>query len=88
MNQINDISSTINEFKNKIDSASIIYWLWIIIIFCGEKNSVICNMTNNRNGNNIKEGENQNNIGNNRLKKIFSEINEGGFKYNYIVYIG
>jgi hypothetical protein len=26
-------------------------------------------MTNNGNGNNINEGENQNNIGNNRLKK-------------------
>jgi hypothetical protein len=70
MNQINDISSTINEFKNKIDSASIIYWLWeIIIIFCGEKNSVICNMTNNGNGNNFNEREKQNNIRNNRLKK-------------------
>lgn len=82
INQINDISSSINEFKNKIDSSTKIYFK--------ENNNTsdnLCNnineQNNNQNGNydnNI--GENKNNCGNNnRLKRLFSEVNKGGFKF-------
>ena len=85
MNQINDISSSITEFKNKVDSASNIYLNSNNNNICGEKNNDVCNMANNGNGNgngnNIIEGESQNSTGNNRLKKLFSEINGGGFKF-------
>ena len=86
MNQINDISSSINEFKNKVDSASNIYLNTNNNnsnngSVCGEKNDNNCGVTNNGNGNNTIEGEGQNSYGNNRLKKFFSEINGGGFKF-------
>ena len=80
MNQINAISSSINDFKNKIDSSSNIYL-----------NASSYNIKNNNLENSKKmadENENANNSdinqninGGNRLKKLFSEVNGGGFKF-------
>ena len=81
-----------NVFKNKVDSASNIYLNTNNSTnnnnsnngsVYGEKNGNNCGVTNNGNGNenNTIEGEGQNSYGNNRLKKFFSEINGGGFKF-------
>jgi hypothetical protein len=86
MNQINDISNSINDFKNKIDLASNIY------LNNNSSNSDINNINNNccsnNAGNIIIENENSENKkdckniqGSNRLKKLFSEVNGGGFKF-------
>ena len=81
MNQINDISSFINIFKKKIDSASNIYLNPNTNNINNGNNSNEENKTNQENSNNITEEKNQNNYGNNRLKKLFSEINGGEFKF-------
>ena len=81
MNQINDISSFINIFKKKIDSASNIYLNPNTNNINNGNNNNEENMTNQENSNNITEEKNQNNYGNNRLKKLFSEINGGEFKF-------
>ena len=81
MNQINDISSSINIFKKKIDSASNIYLNPNTNNINNGNNNNEENMTNHGNSNNNTEEKNQNNYGNNRLKKLFSEINGGGFKF-------
>ena len=81
MNQINDISSSINIFKKKIDSASNIYLNPNTNNINNGNNSNEENKTNQENSNNIIEEKNQNNYGNNRLKKLFSEINGGEFKF-------
>ncbi len=80
INQINDISSSINLFKKKIDSASNIYLNANINNNYGTNNDEE-NISNQKGLNNNIEEKNQNSNGNNRLKKLFSEINGGRFKF-------
>ena len=78
-NQINNISNSINDFKNKVDSAT------NIIPNCDNSintNNNICNIQNNDSTN---FGNNscyftENNY-NNKIGKLFSEINNGGFSF-------
>ena len=80
IDQINDISSSINLFKKKIDSASNIYLNANINNNYGTNNDEE-NISNQKGLNNNIEEKNQNSNGNNRLKKLFSEINGGRFKF-------
>ena len=81
MNQINNISCSINDFKNKIDSASNIYLNTNINNnnCCEENNEkiVVEKVENENSDNNEKLNQNSNN----RLKKLFSEVNGGEFKF-------
>ena len=77
MEQINNISSSINDFKNKIDSSSNIYL---------KTNSNNNNMNfekkiddENENPNNINKIQNK--TGENKFKRIFQEVNGCGFKF-------
>jgi hypothetical protein len=89
MKQIKDISLSINDFKNKVDTATDIY-------FNNNMNNIIKQSNNNCNNktneeinspndnSDINKGEisNINTGGNsNKLKKLFSEVNGGKFKF-------
>ena len=82
MNQINDISTSINDFKNKIDSASNIF-----LNDDNINNNINDNCSNNtekinvENDNSNNKNEKVHNEGHFRLKKLFSEVNGGGFKF-------
>ena len=92
MNQLNNISSTINDFKNKVDSAENIYL---------NNNNININNINNRDNANINKDNNMNlinehdiNMNNNnniscdknknkgnKLGKFLSQVNAGNFKF-------
>jgi hypothetical protein len=89
MKQIKDISLSINDFKNKVDTATDIY-------FNNNMNNKIKQSNNNCNNkinedinspndnSDINNGESSNiDIGGNcnKLKKLFSEVNGGKFKF-------
>ena len=71
--QINNISNSINDFKNKVDSAS------TIIPNCVNNNNT-SNYICNNNNNNSFENNCRNKTGN-KIGKLFSQINHGGFSF-------
>ena len=89
MKQINDISLSINDFKNKVDTATDIYFNNNMNNNLKESNNSCSNKINedinspNENPDTNK-GENSNvSIGgnSNKLRKLFSEVNGGKFKF-------
>ena len=89
MKQINDISISINDFKNKVDTATDIYFNNNMNNNLKESNNSCSNKINvdinspNENSD-INKGENSNintGVNSNKLKKLFSEVNGGKFKF-------
>jgi hypothetical protein len=89
MKQINDISISINDFKNKVDTATDIYFNNNMNNNLKESNNSCSNKINvdinspNENSD-IDKGENSNintGVNSNKLKKLFSEVNGGKFKF-------
>ena len=91
INQLNNISSTINDFKNKVDSAENIY------LNSNNNNNIAGNNMNNDGNNTISNNKNMsmdidtNSNGNiitdnsknksNKLGKFLSAVNQGNFKF-------